>query len=87
MHRCLYVDEIVRLAACELIADGGEGTAVALARCCKSMEDTVLDALWATQSSFLSLLKTLPEGIWSPGGYKVSTPITTSSLPIIDYSI
>ena len=44
MHACLNVDEIVRLIAYELVASGGYATAVALARCCKSFEDPVLDA-------------------------------------------
>ena len=53
MHICLNVDELVRLIACELVASEGKATAVALAGCCKSFEDPVLDALWETQGSVL----------------------------------
>ena len=72
MHRCLCVDEIVRLVAHELVAAGGLETAAALARCCKSFEDPALDASWATQSEILPLLKILPEDVWDPES-KVST--------------
>lgn len=72
MHRCLCVDEIVRVVAHELVVAKRNATAVALACCCKRFEDPVLDALWETQSLFIPLLKTLPGGIWSPGGFKVS---------------
>ena len=53
MHACLNVDEIVRLIAHELVASGGEASAVGLACCCKSFEDPALDALWATQGELL----------------------------------
>ena len=76
MHRCLNVDEIVRLIACELIASGRKATAVCLACCCKGFEDPVLDALWATQSDLPTLFKCYPGDIWNEGGYAVSTPTT-----------
>lgn len=76
MHRCLCVDEILRLIAQELVADEGHGTAAALACCSKSFEDPVLDCLWSTQDDFVFLLKTLPEDIWSPGRYEVSVATT-----------
>ena len=38
MHACLNVDEIVRLIACELVGSKAMGTAVALARCCKTLK-------------------------------------------------
>jgi len=69
---CLNEDEIVRLIALELVASGGEATAVGLACCCKGFEDPVLDTLWAEQVSLLPLLKTLPSGVWKEGGYSVS---------------
>ena len=59
MHACLNVDEIVRLISCELVASKARATTVALASCCKSFEDPVLDALWETQERLLPLLKSL----------------------------
>ena len=76
MHACLNVDEIVRLIALELVAFGGEATAVCLACCCKIFEDPALDALWATQESLLPLLKSLPSDVWKESGHSVSVPIT-----------
>ena len=76
MHACLYVDEIVRPIACELVTSGGEATAVALACCCKSFEDPVLDALWETQEWLTPLLKTFPEDVWNEGKCTVSGQIT-----------
>jgi len=60
MHHCLNVDEIVRLIVHELVTSGGRGTAVSLACCRKSFEDSALDVLWATQHELLVLLKTFP---------------------------
>jgi len=79
MHACLNVDEIVRLVALELVAFGGEATAVCLACCCKSFEDPALDALWKKQGSLTPLLKSLPSDVWKEGGYSVGVPITCIS--------
>jgi len=68
MHPCLNVDEILRLLACELVASGAEVAVVALARCCKSFEDPMLDALWETQDRLAPLLKCLPQGVWKEDG-------------------
>jgi hypothetical protein len=43
MHPCLMVDEIIRLVAYKLFGSEADGTAVALACCCKSFEEPVLD--------------------------------------------
>ena len=75
MHRCLNVDEIVRLIACELVASGGKATAVHLACCCKSLEDPVLDTLWATQFDLSNLLGCFPGDVWNEGRYTVSAPM------------
>ena len=72
MHACLYVDEIVRLIARELVTSEGKGTAVALACCCKSFEDPVLDALWVKQGRLLPLLKSFPRDVWKEGSCTVS---------------
>lgn len=76
MHHCLCVDEILRLIAHELIAAGGGKTAVALACCCKGLEDLVLDALWESQSQLVPLLKILPTDVWSPSRPDVSAAVT-----------
>jgi hypothetical protein len=76
MHPCLSVDEILRFIACELVASRGRATAIALACCCKSFEDPVLDALWATQDRLFTLLKSLPGDVWDGDRYTVSAPAT-----------
>ena len=82
MHPCLRVDEIVRLVATELVESDGGGTSVALACCCKSFEDPVLDALWECQFDLLPLLETLPEDVWNGRGRTVSVPTTHFYLPL-----
>ena len=72
MHPCLCVDEIVRHIARELVASGGVATSVALACCCKALEDPVLDVLWETQKRLLPLLKSLPGDVWNEVEYAVS---------------
>ena len=80
MHACLNVDEIVRLIACELVASGGKGTAVALACCSKSFEDPVLDGLWKTQDRLIPLFKSFPGDIWNGDGCTVSAPTVSFRL-------
>ena len=76
MHPSLSVDEIIRLIANEIVASESKSTAVALACCCKSFEEPVLDALWDTQDRLTPLLKCFPQHIWEgAGGYFVS-PLT-----------
>ena len=84
MHPCLYIDEIVRVIARELVASGGPATSVALARCCKSLGDPVLDVLWQTQVQLLPLLKSLPRDVWNGRGYTVSPP-TIYILSLLNY--
>jgi hypothetical protein len=88
MHACLGVDEILRLLACELVWSEAKATAVALACCCKSFEDPVLDALWETQEQLFPLLKSLPEGVWKEGedGNLVSS-LTASACSVFHRSI
>ena len=75
MHPCLNVDEILRLLACELVASKGQASAVALATCCKSFEDPVLDALWETQDQLTPLLKCFPQDVLEEDGELVSQPM------------
>ena len=72
MHPCLYVDEIVRSVACELVTSRGRAAAVALACCCKGFEDPVLDVLWQTQERLRPLLESLPGDVWDEGRCTVS---------------
>ena len=81
MHRCLNVDEILRLLAHELVASEAKATAVALACCCKSLEDPLLDVLWETQNRLLRLLKSLPGDVWYEGTCTVSAQIPYSFSP------
>ena len=74
MHRCLNVDEIVRLIAYELVESERKATAVCLACCRKSFEDPVLDELWAAQDELSPLFKCLPGDVWKKGGYTVGAP-------------
>ena len=82
MHPCLNLDEIMRLIACELVASGGNATAVALACCRKSFEEPALDALWETQDQLLPLLKSFPGDVWNEDGRNVSAP-TVRVLPFL----
>ncbi|KAF9786371.1 hypothetical protein BJ322DRAFT_1108227 [Thelephora terrestris] len=68
MHRCLSVDEILRIIACELVGSGLKATAVSLAHCCRSFQGPVLDTLWKTQYRLIPLLKCLPQGVWQEEG-------------------
>ena len=65
MDHCLSVDEILRHVARELVASRGQATTVALACCCRTFEDSVLDELWETQEGLLPLLKSLPGDVWN----------------------
>ena len=86
MHPCLYVDEIIRRIAHELVTSGGEGTSVALACCCKSLEDPMLDVLWETKDSLFLLFKSLPRDVWNGRKHSVSPP-AMCALSLLDYSI
>ena len=68
MHPCLRVDEILRLMACELVVSGAKETAVALASCCKSFEDPVLDVLWEAQDRLAPLLECFLDDDWEEEG-------------------
>ena len=76
MHPCLYVDEIVRSVACELVASRGRAAVVALACCCKDFEDPVLDVLWQAQERLRPLLESLPGDVWDGGRCTVSASTT-----------
>ena len=69
----------------ELVASRGHATSVALACCCKSLEDPVLDVLWKTQQELLPLLKSLPGDVWNESECTVSPP-TTFTFSLLNYS-
>lgn len=83
MHPCR---EILRLVTYELVSSRGQATAVALACCCKTFEDPVLDALWETQERLLPLLEALPGDIWDGDGGNVGMP-PTFILSVLNHSI
>ena len=83
MHSCLCIDEVVRLIACELVESGGKSTSVALACCCKSLEDPVLDLLWQTQNELLPLLATFPRDVWNDSECTVS-PLTMRAFSLLN---
>ena len=76
MHPCLRVDEILRLFACELVASGADATAAALARCCKTLEEPVLDVLWEKQDQLTPLLKCFPPDVWEEECGRFVSPLT-----------
>jgi len=82
MHHCLSVDEILRLLACELVTSKAMATAVALACCCKSLEDPALDAIWETQRRLIPLLKCFPQDVWEGDGSFVSSLIVVNFLAL-----
>jgi len=71
MHPCPCVDEIVRLVAYVLVASKGKASAAALARCCKTLQEPVLDALWEHQEGLTPLLESLPGDVWNTEAYDV----------------
>lgn len=85
MHACLGVDEILRIIACELTASKAKATAAALACCCKSFEDPILDTLWETQDRLLPLLKSFPGEVWDGDECIVSAPAAHGFL-FLNYS-
>ena len=87
MHTCLYVDEILRLLAWELVVSEEKSAAVALACCCKGFEEPVLDTLWETQDRLTPLLKCFPQDIWKEEEERFVSPLTTFILSPLNCSI
>ena len=83
MHRCLNVDEILRLLSQALVASKAKATAVSLACCCKNFEDPVLDVLWETQVQLIPLLKSLPGDVWKVEAGRFVSPLTVLSFSIL----
>ena len=74
MHPCLNLDEILRLLAHILVESGAMATAVALALCCKSFEEPMLDELWGTQDRLTPLLESFPRDVWKGKGRTFVSP-------------
>jgi hypothetical protein len=64
MHKVFSLDDIIRLIA-DKIPYGELKSAVALARCCKSISAPTLDSLWGEQTDLVTLfVYTLPPPTW-----------------------
>lgn len=87
MHPCLAVDEILRHFACELVASGAKATAVALACCCRSFEDPVLDALWEAQNELAPLLTCFPRDVWEEEDGSFVSPLAVLAFPMLNRSV
>lgn len=86
MHPCLRLDEIIRLLARELVESQAKTTAVALACCCKTFEEPVLDVLWETQARLTPLLKCLPQDTWE-GSTKFVSLLIAFTLHVVNHKI
>ena len=86
MHPCLRLDEIIRLLARELVESQAKTTAVALACCCKTFEEPVLDVLWETQARLTPLLKCLPQDTWE-GSTKFVSLLIAFTLHLVNHKI
>ena len=84
MNPCFRVDEILRLFACELVESEANATAAALAYCCKSFEEPVLDALWEKQERLIPLLKCIPQDVWEEEYGEFVSPPTVSSFLLLN---
>jgi len=82
MHPCLSVDEILRPLARILVASEAKTTVAALARCCKTFEEPMLDELWKTQDRLTPLLKCFPKGVWTEKGQTFVSPPTALIIPV-----
>lgn len=86
MHPCLYVDEIVRLIADELVQAKEQASSVTLACCCKSFADPMLDVLWESQDQLLPLMKSLLGDAWHGHGCTASVS-TMRIFPSLNYLV
>jgi hypothetical protein len=69
MHRCLAIQDILRLI-CESFDPSGRSssTLFALACTCHTFKEPALDYLWHTQTSLMPLFKCLPQDMWEGEG-------------------
>ena len=74
-HRCWEFDEIVGSIASHLVSDEARASAVSLASCSKSLEESVLGEVWRSLSSLAPLVKYFPPEVWEvDNGRLVSIP-------------
>jgi len=66
MDRVFYIEELVQRIALNA-DDGSVGSAslLALACCCKALEDPVMDILWQRQNILYNIVQTLPVDCWA----------------------
>ena len=88
MHPCLNVDEILRLLARALVSSDAKAAAVALACCCKTFEEPVLDVLWEMQNQLIPLLECFPQDAWEEKDGRFVSPSTALILiSTLNYTI
>ena len=63
-HSYWGLPEIVRAIAANLVSDKAKGSAVALASCCKSLEEPALGEVWRSLSNLAPLVTCYPLEIW-----------------------
>lgn len=87
MHPSFSVGDIIRLFACELVGSELKATAVWLACCRRSFEDSVLRVLWKTQDRLTPLLKCLPQEVWveEQDGSFVSEVVVFNLLSVLNH--
>jgi hypothetical protein len=70
MHRCLAIQDILRLIFESFDPHNSDDnySLVALAFTCHTFEEPALDYLWHTQTSLRPLLKCLPQDMWEEEG-------------------
>lgn len=65
MNQVFYVEELVqRMASSADDEPPGTASLLALACCCKVLEDPVMDILWKRQKHLHTILRTLPADCW-----------------------
>jgi hypothetical protein len=75
-HWCWSVNEIVRAIIVNLVKDQ-KSAAVALASCCKSLEEPALEEVWRSLSSLEPLVKCFPPEVWEIRGKERKLASTT----------
>ena len=66
MNQVFYIEELVqRIASSADDEPAGSASLLALACCCKSLEDPVMEVLWQRQKDLQIVLRTLPADCWA----------------------
>ena len=83
-HGSLGPNEIVTLIAANLVSDKATASAVALARCARSLEEPVLCEVWRTLSSLTPLVKCFPPELWEIRDGKLASTTTIYTTDLTD---